>query len=72
MNIHYSILIQWSEDDQAYVASLPEFGPFVHTHGATYEESLQNAREVLNLLVEDTSPLPCPRTFRMAEEARAF
>ena len=66
MKLHYSILIQWSEEDQSYVASLPEFGPYALTHGATYEEALQNAREVLDLLIEDTTPLPSPRTFHMA------
>lgn len=63
---HYSILIQWSEEDQSYVASLPEFGSYALTHGATYEEALRNAREVLDLLIEDTSPLPSPRTFHVA------
>lgn len=66
MKDHYSILIQWSEDDQSYVASLPEFGSYALTHGATYEEALQNAREALDLLIEDTSPLPSPRTFHRA------
>lgn len=63
---HYSILIQWSEEDQSYVASLPEFGSYALTHGTTYEEALRNAREVLDLLIEDTSPLPSPRTFHVA------
>ena len=66
MKVYYSILIQWSEEDQSYVASLPEFGPYALTHGATYEEALRNAREVLDLLIEDTSPLPSPRTFHGA------
>lgn len=26
MNSQYSILIQWSDEDQKYVVSLPEFG----------------------------------------------
>jgi predicted RNase H-like HicB family nuclease len=50
-SMKYGILIQWSEIDQVYVVSLPEWGPFVHTHGETYEEALQNAREVLEELV---------------------
>lgn len=53
MEKHYSILIQWSEEDQAYIASLPEFGPYARTHGDSYEEALKNAKEVLVLLVED-------------------
>jgi len=63
MNAHYSILIQWSEEDQAYIASLPEFGPYALTHGATYEEALKNGQEALDLLMEETLPLPYPQTF---------
>ncbi|CCQ54391.1 Protein of unknown function UPF0150 [Crocosphaera watsonii WH 0005] len=37
----YTILIQWSEEDQKYIVSLPEFGPYAHTHGDTYEEALK-------------------------------
>jgi predicted RNase H-like HicB family nuclease len=49
----YSIIIQWSEEDEKYIASLPEFGPYAHTHGESYEEALKNAQEVLELLRED-------------------
>ena len=53
MNYHYSIVIQWSDDDQAFLVHLPEF-PSQHfvTHGATYDEALQNGLEVIELLVE--------------------
>lgn len=68
MSNHYSIVIQWSEEDDCYVVSLPEFGPYAHTHGDTYEEALQNAQEVLQLLIEDTpkEALPQPQTFQVA------
>lgn len=52
MNSHYSIVIQWSNEDQIYVVSLPEFGPYAHTHGDSYKEALKNAQEVLELLAE--------------------
>jgi len=64
MSVHYSVLIQWSEEDLCYVASLPEFGPYAHTHGETYEEALKNAEEVLELLIADTSPLPDAQMYR--------
>ena len=64
MKTHYSIIIQWSDDDSCYIASLPEFGPYALTHGETYEDALQNGQEVLDLLMETTSPLPPPRTFK--------
>ena len=49
----YTIIIQWSEEDQKYIVSLPEFGPYAHTHGDTYEDALKNTQEVLELLIED-------------------
>lgn len=67
MNYHYTIIIQWSDEDQCYVVSLPEWGEFCHTHGNTYEEALKNAQEVLELLIEsslkDSETLPKPVTF---------
>jgi antitoxin HicB len=67
MNSHYTIVIQWSDEDQCYVASLPEWGDYCHTHGDTYKEALHSAREVLDLLTEsaiaDSKPLPQPQLF---------
>ena len=63
----YSITIQWSEEDQCYVVSLPECGEYCHTHGDTYEEALKNAQEVLELLIEsalnNNEDLPKPNIF---------
>jgi predicted RNase H-like HicB family nuclease len=53
MNHQYSIVIQWSDEDQKYIVTLPEFGLYAHTHGNSYEEALKNAQEVLELLIED-------------------
>ena len=66
MKIHYSILIQWSDKDECYIASLPEFGVHANTHGETYEEALRNAKEVLGLLIEKTEFLPVPQTYEIA------
>ena len=52
----YTVIIQWSEEDNAYVVSLPEWGCGCKTHGATYEEAARNAREVLEMLVETQDP----------------
>ena len=63
----YTVIIQWSDEDQCYVVSLPEWGPYCKTHGATYEEAAKNAHDVLELLMEDESavlpfpPLPHPQ-----------
>ncbi|MBP5974333.1 type II toxin-antitoxin system HicB family antitoxin [Brasilonema sp. CT11] len=64
----YTIIIQWSEEDQCYVVFLPEFTDVMQpcTHGETYEEALKNAQEVLEMLIEtsleNNEPLPEPQT----------
>ena len=63
MKSRYSILIQWSEEDQCYIVSLPEFGKYAKTHGDTYEEALKNAQEVLELLMEGDHNLPQPNVY---------
>ncbi|MBE9256755.1 MULTISPECIES: type II toxin-antitoxin system HicB family antitoxin [Dolichospermum] len=66
MNYHYTVIIQWSQEDNCFVVSLPEWGEFCHTHGDTYQEALENAQEVLEMLIEscleDGEPLPEPKT----------
>lgn len=52
--LHYSILVQWSDDDQAYLVTLPEwegrvFNPI--THGQTYEDAIRQGQEALAALV---------------------
>ncbi|MGH2347532.1 MAG: type II toxin-antitoxin system HicB family antitoxin [Chloroflexota bacterium] len=63
----YSMIIEWSDEDQVYVVSLPEWGPFAHTHGATYAEAVRNGQEVLQLLIEsalaEQEELPAPHVF---------
>ena len=69
MSYPYSIVIQWSEEDQKYIASLPEFGPYARTHGATYAEALEMAEEVLDMLVESyqesNKVLPVARSLKL-------
>ncbi len=67
-SIHYSMLIEWSEEDQAFLVTLPEWAQQVYmpaTHGDTYDEAVKNGREVLGMLINDAKrngePLPPPR-----------
>lgn len=53
-NYHYTMLIQWSEEDQCFVLSLPDWGEFCHTHGDIYEEAVKNGKELLDFLIEST------------------
>lgn len=66
----YSMLIEWSIEDQSYVVSFPEWeanGLIGHTHGESYEEAARKGREVLHMLMEsahaDAGRLPTPQTF---------
>lgn len=69
MNNHYSMLIEWSAEDRAFVVSFPEF-PSAHTHGTTYTEAVESGQEVLALLVEtfeqEGKPLPEPARYQYA------
>ena len=60
--LNYSMVIQWSTRDNCFVVTLPEWGELCQTYGDTYEEALQNAKEVLQLMVnssiEEGSSLP--------------
>lgn len=64
---HYSMVIQWSDEDHAYLVHLPEF-PWQHwvTHGESYAEAAQNGQEVIESLVsiiqEEGQQLPEPIT----------
>ena len=67
--LRYSMLIQWSDEDQAFLVTFPEWadrvlGPV--THGDTYEEAVRNARDALDALIASArkhgEPLPQPRT----------
>ncbi len=67
MKLQYSVVIQWSEEDQAYLVTLPEFGPDPQTHGATYKEAVKHAQEVMQTLIEFYQELgrdlPPPRRY---------
>ena len=57
----YTVIIQWSDEEQCYVASLPEWGPYCKAYGDSYEETAKEAHEILDLLMEDESAvLPFP------------
>ena len=69
----YSILIQWSNEDNCFLVFLPDFEESVMqpvTHGETYEEALKHAQEVLEMLVEeyqeDGKALPQIKTLSFA------
>lgn len=63
---HYSVVIQWSNEDNLYIVSVPEL-PGCRTHGATYEEAIQQIQEVIELWIDASKewgkPIPPPRLY---------
>jgi predicted RNase H-like HicB family nuclease len=66
----YSMLIEWSDEDDAYIVSLPEWGDLVHTHGETYAQAVAMGEELLAGLIasrqQHGEPLPPPHVFAPA------
>ncbi len=70
---HYSMLIEWSDEDQAYVVLLPEWEDRVYqpvTDGATYEEAARKGQAVLETLIEQAQQyreaMPQPRVYAVS------
>lgn len=73
MKYPYSVLIQWSDEDQLYLVTLPEFAAIAmqpSTHGQTYEEAVKNAQEAIEgylaYCAEDGLAIPTPNMLQVA------
>jgi predicted RNase H-like HicB family nuclease len=64
----YEIIIFWSQEDEAYVAEVPEL-PGCMAHGDTYESALCNLREAVELWIDTAKefgePIPEPKGRRL-------
>lgn len=47
----YEVIIYWSEEDNAYIAEVPEL-PGCMADGATYEEALKSVKVIIDEWVE--------------------
>jgi predicted RNase H-like HicB family nuclease len=52
MDATYRVILEPEPDGSAYNAIIPAF-PTAHTFGTTQEEALANAREIIELEIED-------------------
>ena len=69
----YSMVIQWSDEDQLFLVTIPEFADLVVmpcTHGENREEAIHNGEEVIEMYLEawqaEGDPIPEPRTLQVA------
>ena len=64
----YEIIIFWSNEDEAFVAEVPEL-PGCMAHGDTYESALGNIRSAMILWIrtakEFNDPVPEPKGRRL-------
>ena len=73
--LHYSMLIQWSDENETCLVHLPDWeregrvlGPV--THGDTYTEAVEHGQEAFDALIASAHKhqenLPNPQTFAVA------
>ena len=62
--IRYEIIVYWSDEDQAFIAEVPEL-PGCAADGATYQEAIANAEVVIREWIETATslgrPIPQPK-----------
>jgi predicted RNase H-like HicB family nuclease len=66
---HYSMYIQWSDEDNAYIVTVPEL-PGCRTHGKTYEEAVRQGQDAIATWIDGSRdlglPIPEPRILKTA------
>jgi predicted RNase H-like HicB family nuclease len=60
----YEIIIYWSEEDESFIADIPEL-PGCMADGKTYQEALSNAEVIIQEWIEAAEelrrPIPQPK-----------
>jgi antitoxin HicB len=69
----YSMMIQWSDEDQLFLVTIPEFADRVVmpcTHGKTREEAIHQGEQVIEMYLdawqEEGQSIPAPNTLQVA------
>ena len=64
----YEIIIYWSNEDNVFIAEVPELAGCM-AHGNSYEEALTNAKEAIHLWIDTAKefgdPVPAPKGQRL-------
>jgi len=59
MMYRYEVIIYWSEEDQAYIAEVPELAGCM-ADGKTYNDALNNVQTVIDEWIETATDLRRP------------
>jgi predicted RNase H-like HicB family nuclease len=69
----YSMVVQWSDEDQLFLVTIPEFADLVImpcTYGKTREKAIRNGEEVIEMYLEawqaENEIIPKPSTLQIA------
>jgi predicted RNase H-like HicB family nuclease len=64
MMLRYEIILYWSEEDQSFIAEVPEL-PGCAADGENYQEALQNVEVIMQEWIETAEelgrPIPEPK-----------
>ncbi len=64
MIVRYKIILYWSEEDQGFIAEVPEL-PGCAADGETYQEAVQNVEIIMQEWIETAKelgrPIPEPK-----------
>ena len=58
-NLRYRVLISWSDEDDAFIAEVPEL-PGCAADGGTYQEAVANVEAVMREWIETARSLKRP------------
>ncbi len=64
MNYRYEIIIHWNDEDNIFIAEVPEL-PGCMAHGKDYDNALSNIKEAIELWIDTAKkygdPIPKPK-----------
>jgi predicted RNase H-like HicB family nuclease len=64
MTHKYEIILYWSDEDNVFIAEVPEL-PYSSAHGDTYEEALKEVQVAMSLWIDTAKefrhPVPEPK-----------
>ena len=66
----YAMVIEWSDEDQLFLVSIPDL-PGAHTHGRTRAEAAAMGEEVIALLLDGEVKAPPARFTAMSYSVRS-